>query len=188
MGHKRKAGAIQRDAEHAAKTILTIEGLADGTYANTAQAAAAVGIAETTLRRRLKGGKTRAEAREAQQQLTCQDEKALVDWISHATASSNPVPYQYIKEMAEAIRASRARQDHMFLRPLGTTWMKAFLARHPQLKTKLSQAIEVARVKDVNREQILKFNEEFRKAIYEKNIKLENIYNSDETGTDLSFK
>jgi hypothetical protein len=90
--------------------------------------------------------------------------------------------------MAEAIRASRAGQDHMFLRPLGTTWMKAFLARHPQLQTKLSWAIEAARVKDVNREQILKFNEEFRKTIHEKNIKLENIYNSNETGTGLFFK
>ena len=63
--------------------------------------------------------------------------------------------------------------------------MEAFLGRHPQLKTKLSRAIEAARVKDVNREQILKFNEEFRKVIHEKNIKLQNIYNSDETGADL---
>ena len=66
--------------------------------------------------------------------------------------------------------------------------MKAFLARHPQLQTKLSRAIEAARVKDVNHEQILKFNEEFRKVIHEKNIKLGNIYNSDETDTGLSFK
>jgi hypothetical protein len=34
----------------------------------------------------------------------------------------------------------------------------------------------------------IEVNEEFRKAISEKNIKLENIYNSDETGTGLSFK
>ena len=185
MGHKWKAGAIERDAEHAAKTALAIEGLADGTYTNREQAAVAVGISETTLRRRLKGGKTQAEAREAQQLLTCQEEKALVDWISHATASSNPVPHQYIKEMAEAIRANRVEQEHTFLCPLGTTWMEAFLGRHPQLKTKLSRAIEAARVKDVNREQILKFNEEFQKVIHEKNIKLQNIYNSDETGADL---
>ena len=79
MGHKRKAGAIERDAEHAAKIALAIEGLADGMYTNTQQAAAAVGIAETTLRRRLKGGKTQVEAREAQQLLTCQEEKALLE-------------------------------------------------------------------------------------------------------------
>lgn len=59
--------------QNAEKTTLAIEGLADG---NTEQAAAAVGIAETTLRHRLKGGNTRAEAREAQQVLTCQEEKA----------------------------------------------------------------------------------------------------------------
>jgi len=56
------------------------------------------------------------------------------------------------------------------------------------LQTKLSKAIEATRVKDVNHEQILKFNEEFRKVIYEKNIKVENIYDSDETGTCLHLK
>jgi len=83
MGHKQKEGAIERDIEHAA--ALAIDGFADGTYTNTEQAAAAIGIAETTLHRRLKEGKTRAEA---WQLLTCQGEKALVHWISHPTALS----------------------------------------------------------------------------------------------------
>jgi len=37
MGHKRKAEDIERDAEHAAKIALAIEGLADGMYTNNRQ-------------------------------------------------------------------------------------------------------------------------------------------------------
>ena len=48
--------------------------------------------------------------------------------------------------------------------------------------TKMSCAIETAQVKDVTKEQILHFNKELRRVIQERDIKLENIYNADETG------
>ena len=89
--------------------------------------------------------------------------------------------------MAEEIRKSREGEREESLRPLGTTWMEAFLGRHPQLRTKLSKAIEGSRVRDVTREQILNFNREFRHTIKEKDIKSENIYNCDETSTILSL-
>jgi len=76
MGHKRKEETAQRDTEHAAKTAL-------GTCSITGEAALAVGMAKTTLHWKLNGGKTRAEAREQQQQPTGQEEKILVDWNSH---------------------------------------------------------------------------------------------------------
>ena len=90
----------------------------------------------------MKGRKSRAEAREAQQELTRHEEKALVDWVSRATAVDNPVPHPYIKEMAEEIRKTREGEKGEYLHPLGTSWMEAFLSRHPQLRTKLSKAIE----------------------------------------------
>jgi len=178
MGHTRKKATSERDALN----MAAIEGIKNGIYTNAKHAATVLGVSESTLRKRLKGRKSRREAREAQQLLTCQEEKALVDWVSRATAVGNPVPHQYIKEMAEEIRRSRVGVEEFF-RPLGTTWMEAFLGRHCQLQTKLSKAIEVSRVRDVTQEQVLTFNDEFRKVIQEKNIKLENIYNSDETGT-----
>ena len=73
--------------------------------------------------------------------------------------------HPYAKEMAEEIRKSREGEREESLRPLGTTWMEAFLGRHPQLRTKLSKAIEGSRVRDVTREQILNFNREFRHTI-----------------------
>jgi len=183
MAHKRKPEASAREALMA----MAIEGVKNGVYTGPKHAATELGVSESTLKKRLNGRKSRAQAREAQQQLTRQEEKALVDWISQATAAGNPVPHPYVKEMAEEIRKSREGERGEFLRPLGTTWMEAFLGRHPQLRTKLSKAIEGSRVRDVTREQILNFNREFRHTIKEKDIKSENIYNCDETGTILSL-
>jgi hypothetical protein len=47
--------------------------------------------------------------------------------VSNATAVGNPVPHQYIKEMAEEIRRSRVGMEGEFFHSLGTTWMEAFL-------------------------------------------------------------
>ena len=161
---------------------VAVEGVQNGTYRSIDHAVKALGVSRTTLRRRLKGGKTRKEAREPTQLLTVQEEKALADWITNATASGNPVTHSYIKEVAEGIRRSRVNVVDKFLRPIGSTWLHAFFRRHPHLKTKLSKAIEMARVKDVTKEQILNFNLDFGRLIQEKNIKHENIYNCDETG------
>ena len=177
MGHKRSREATEREA----KTALALEGVWNGTYADAKHAADSLGVSASTLSKRLKGRKSKSEARETQQHLSRQEEKALVDWISQATATGNPVPHEYSKEMAEEIKRARVG-DGEFMPPFGTTWTRAFLKRYPQLKTKLSKAIESARAKDVTREQILAFNQEFRQVIQEKQIKPEHIYNCDETG------
>jgi len=164
------------------QTEIAIEGIETGTYMSIDHAAKALGVSRTTLRRRLKGGKTRKQARESMQLLSAQEEKALVDWIANAAASGNPVTQAYIKEVAEGIRKSRTEVTPEYLRPIGSSWLQAFFRRHPHLKTKLSRAIEMARVKDITREQVVNFNQDFRRIIKDKNIKQDNIYNCDETG------
>jgi len=166
---------------------LAIAGLADGTYMSVDQAVKALGVPRSTLRRRKNGGKSRREAKEKGRLLKDQEERALVDWISLCTTAGNPVGHEFIREMAEELRKSRADPEDKFLRPIGTTWVPGFLGRHPHLKTKISKAIESARVRDVTKEQILKFNSEFRRVIEENNIKMKNIYNADETGINPLF-
>ena len=75
----------------------------------------------------MRGEKTRSEAREPQQLLTAQEEKALCDWISHSTAVGNPIPHSYIKEMAEEIRRTRVGEELGFVRPIGSTWTQSFM-------------------------------------------------------------
>lgn len=47
----------------------------------------------------------------------------------------------------------------------------------------MTRAFETARIKDFTKEQVLHFNEEFRRIIREHNIRLEDIFNADETGS-----
>lgn len=172
-----------KSAEQAKKVEIAMEGLADGTYDSVRQAVDALNVSETTLRRHLKGGLTRQQAREKDQLLTHQEEKVLAKWISAATAAGNPVDRRYVLEMAQGMRENRTPLPEGFLPPIGQDWIRRFLRRHPLLHTKLSKSIERARISDVTAEQIMSFNDEFRRVITENQIKLKNIYNCDETGT-----
>ena len=172
----------QKITERETQVQIALQGLRDGIYMSIDHAVKALGVSRTTLRRRMKGGKSRKEGKEPVQLLTQQEEKALADWITSATAAGHPITHRYIKKMAQGIRESRRDVDAEYLRPIGKNWMGAFFQRHSHLKTKLARVIEAARIKEVTREQVINFNDEFRKVIKEKNISLENIYNCDETG------
>jgi len=144
---------------------IALEGLCNGTYTSIDHAVKVLGVSRTTLRRRVKGGKTRKEAREPTQLLTQQEEKALADWITSATAAGHPITHRYIKEMVQGIRESRADVQPEYLRPIGKNWTGAFLQRHSHLKTKLTKSIEAAQMKEVTQEQVVNFNNEFPKII-----------------------
>jgi hypothetical protein len=74
-----------------------------------------------------------------------------------------------------------------FTPPIGIAWIPMFLSCHPQLKTKLSHSIEASHIKEVTKERVIDFFQEFCRVIQERNIKLENIYNVDETGLILLY-
>jgi hypothetical protein len=170
-------------AEEAEKKMkIAIAGMKDRTYRSVDQAAKELSISKTTLIRRLKGGKSRSEGQETNQLLTTQEEKALATWISTSTATGNPVQHEFIREMAEKLIKQRI-PNNQFVPPIGLTWVPSFLRRHRYLKTKMTRAIETARIKDVTKELVLHFNDEFRRIIQEHNIRLENIFNADETGS-----
>ena len=176
-------GSLSTKAADANKAIeVAIAGIKDGTYASVKHPVKELGVSKATLHRRLKGGKSRSEAQEKHQLLTKHEETALAQWISSSAVSGNPVQHEFIREMAGKLRKQRVAPNGQFVPPIGPTWVPQFLCCHPHLKAKMTHAIETARVKDVTKELMLHFNEEFRRIIREHNIKLENIYNVDETG------
>ena len=172
-------------AEQAKQVQMALDRLADGTYLTVCQAVEALNVSEATLRRHLKGGRTRQQGREDIQLLTRQEEKALANWVSGATAAGNPVDRRYIMEMAQGMRESRTPFPEGFLPAIGKDWIKRFLGRHPHLGTKLSKSIERSRISDITPEQIREFNAEFRRVIEEQSIKQKHIYNCDETGMEI---
>lgn len=172
---------INVKAEEAEKAIQkAIARVKDGTYRSIDHAAKELGVSKATLHRRLKAGKSRSEAKEPAQRLTPQEEKAMASWISSSTATGNPVHHDFIREMAEKL--IQHRMPNEIVPQLGSSWVPSFLRRHRHLKTKMTRAIETARIKDVTKEQVLHFNDEFRRIIREHNIRLDDIFNVDETG------
>ena len=170
---------INVKAEEAEKAIQkAIAGIKDGIYRSIDYAAKELKVSKATLHRRLNGGKSRSEVKEPAQRLTPQEEKAMASWISSSTATGNSVQHDFIREMAEKLIQYRIPNE--IVPQLGSSWVLSFLRHHRHLKTKMTRSIETARIKDVTKEQVLHFNEEFRHIIREHNIRLNDIFNVDE--------
>ena len=80
--------ASVKAAEGERNIQLALAGLKDGTYSSIGDAHKELGVATSTLDRRVKGGKSRAQGKENQQLLTMPEEEALAAWISRATATA----------------------------------------------------------------------------------------------------
>src|ERR1700741_884295 len=101
----------QKVVELEAKIQAALEGISSGKYTTRYQAAKALGLSEASLARRIKGGKSRYEAREKQQAMTKGEEKSLERWIERLTATGHPATHEFIREMAEEIRKQRDHDD-----------------------------------------------------------------------------
>ena len=101
--------------------------MAEGTYISVSQAADALKVSKTTLHWQMKGGQMCEQAHEKEQVLTCHDEKALVKWISDATAGGNPVDRHYIMEMVQGMRENQTLMSEGFLSSIENHWIRYFL-------------------------------------------------------------
>jgi Tc5 transposase DNA-binding domain len=120
---------------------------AAGVHKTPYQAASSLGLSRATLGRRIKGGKSRREARESQQTLSKGEEDALEDWITQLTVTGHPVKRAFICAMANTLKGKRVDDPKGITIPL--SWVTQFMKRHPRLKTIMARSIEAARIKDV---------------------------------------
>jgi hypothetical protein len=164
------------------KIKWALRGLASKRWKTLYAAAKALGLSRETLKHRMKRRKSRTQAPEVQQMLTKSEEKVLTKWITHLTATGHPARHEFIREMAEEIRARRAIQEENILRPLGATWVQRFIKRNPDLKTVISRSIEAARIKEVTPKVVADFFDALKECIEDYQITPENMYNMDETG------
>jgi hypothetical protein len=71
--------------------------------------------------------------------------------------------------------------------PVGGSWPKRFLKRHPDLKMKKTQGLEKARAKALNQFAVDEFFDTLKGLIDEYKILPGNIYNMDEKGIQLGI-
>jgi hypothetical protein len=178
----------KRLAQNDIKLQAAMKGLADGTYTSVYSAAKHHGLSHKTLGRHVDGGKSCAEAKEEEQNLSKAEEKSLVRWALMMTCTGHPVGYRFLGEMAEEIRQKRLTKinDDSIIRvsypPIGKSWTQRFLQRYPELQTTLTRSIEHSRIQYVSEELIKNFFVKLKWLIDKWDIRPENIYNHDETG------
>ena len=70
---------------------------------------------------------------------------------------------------------------------VGVTWLKSFLKRHRDLKTKKTTPLEKARAKSLNQSTVSEFFDVLTEIITEYEIRPANMYNMDEKGIQLGI-
>ena len=123
------------------------------------------------------GGKTHQEAHVNEKLLTAAQEKVLVKWIKVQGCRSIPLTYATVALYAGEISGQQ----------VGRSWPKHFLKRHPDLKIKKTQRLEVARAKALNQFVVGEFFDMLDELIKEYDILPENLYNMDEKGVQLGI-
>jgi hypothetical protein len=164
--------------EHAIQ--CAISDYKSGVYTGQRKAAAAYGIPRSLLRSRLEGHTPHTIAHAQQQRLTPEQEGFLVRWILEEDARSQPPSHARVREMATRILQVNGDHD-----PLGVHWISSFLSRQPQVSSIVGRSIEAARAESASPAQILAFLELFERTRIALNIKVEDIWNMDETGIAL---
>jgi hypothetical protein len=131
MVKKRSESAAMKEA----LVQQALAGIANGRWKSAHVAAKELGIPRRTLYNRVNNGKSRPQAREAQQHLFESEEQALVKWIQSLTVSGTPAQYSIVRETAEHIRNQRVKKinddsiEHVSYPPLGEQWVLRFLRR-----------------------------------------------------------
>jgi hypothetical protein len=103
-------------------------------------AALLYGIPRTTLTGRIFGAKSHTEAHVDQQNLTPPQEQLLVGWIQVHGKRAIGMRYSTINDCASDICGFR----------VGETYATRFVTRYPELKGKMTTALEVCRAQALN--------------------------------------
>lgn len=141
------------------------------------QAANMYHVPRSTLGDRMKGVHTRVEAHAGEQNLTLAEEGILVDWAKALGYRGVPLSYSTLIQYASEIAG----------KPIGESWPKRFLARHPDLKVKMTTGLEKCRAKALNRTAVNRFYDILEQVVQEFDIKPENTWNMDEKGVQLGI-
>ncbi|ESZ91407.1 transposase [Sclerotinia borealis F-4128] len=140
------------------------------------KAALDYGIPRTTLYNRIKGRVSHQKSHQSMQKIAPIQEKRLVEWILVQESLGTSPTYQQIREIGERLFDIKELDS-----TLGKRWVRNFLERNPEIRTKRQYKIDSARVSGASHDIIAPW---FRKLDLPEiiDIKPENRYNIDEAG------
>ena len=156
-------------------------------FESVAAAAEAHEVPESTLRARVKGRKSRAEAKEKMQLLAKAEEDTLVQWILDVSKAGYPPHKPQVQEMAEQIhyeRVSKINDASITLieyPPIEDQWVDRFIQRHPSLQTAYARRIDASRMKETTVDAIILWLNTVHETIKQYDVAAKDIYNMDES-------
>ena len=177
-----KARAKNERVEAALKEYL------EKKFKSVTAAAKAHDVPEATLRARVKGRKSRAEAKEEMQLLAKAEEDALVRWILDVSKAGYPPRKPQVREIAEQIRRERVSKINdasitlVEYPPIGDQWVDRFIQRHPSLQTAYARRIDASRIKETTVDAVMRWLNTVRETIEQYDVAAKDIYNMDESG------
>ncbi|KAL8311252.1 hypothetical protein RB597_002045 [Gaeumannomyces tritici] len=134
-------------------------------------------VPRSTLRRRLRGGRTQRQAKELDQKLSKEQESFVANWICMEEVAGRAPTRGMVREFAQIMLPTKPEAGQ-----LGKHWIDGFLSRNPTVITKVGRGLEAARAKETTKEAIQAFYSCLASQIAARNITPENICNMDETG------
>jgi hypothetical protein len=134
----------------------------------------------TTLLRRLRGGVSNHQKAKQQALLSEEQERLLKASILEAEAHGHPMTSPFIHELAEQISTRSGGPT-----TVGQNWVSRFVKRHLDIQSKQGRKIDTRRIENTTPEALTDWFTLLKGVQDSYNVKLENIWNMDETGIAL---
>lgn len=154
-------------------------------YSSIRACARVFDVLYTTLRYRMAGRTSRANAHQLEQILSPAEEQVLVRYITRLTRTGFPATPVMVIEIAEEIRKNRiilTRSRRPSYTPIGKRWIDRFRERHPEIQGIWTRQIDNARYKAVNTANIERWFQAVQDLYFEHQYAPKHIYNMDESG------
>lgn len=128
----------------------------------------------TTLRNRATGRHQDArKAHESQQILSHMQEEVLVEWILELSGQCEPISKRIIRKKVEILTGGK--------KP-GISWIRRFLARHPNIKLGKPSGLDPKRAQCFNKTTVTNYFKLLEEVLTNFDIPWENVWNMDEKG------
>jgi hypothetical protein len=170
----------QKAAEIEGKIEIAISDLKTQRITSIRQAATIYQVPYTTLHHRLHGMPPKAISNTNKKKLTECEEETLIQWILSMDKRGFPVRPEFATEKANLLLSNRGPK--LANERVGINWIRHFLKRHPEVKTRFSRRYDYKRAICEDPKIIRPWFDQVKRTIAEHGILDEDIYNVDETG------
>jgi hypothetical protein len=152
---------------------LAFEG---GQFKSIRAAAAAFGVPNATLSRRINGTTSRRDWRPKSTKLTKLEEETIVKYVLELDSRGFAPRLSYVRDMADDLLSKSGGK------PVGVKWPNNFVKRTPELKVRYKRRYDYQRAKCEDPSVIIPWFDLVRDTIVQKGVDPHDIYNFDETG------